>query len=65
MRARLGLGDDTPAAGALAPRDHYPDALIAQVAAHLGAAIVTANPANFRPWIVFGKLDTSVREGRD
>ena len=30
------------------PRDHYPDALIVQVAARLGATIVTANLADFR-----------------
>ena len=47
------------------PRDHYPDALIAQIAPRLGAAIATANMADCRSWIVLGKLDASVQEGRD
>ncbi|HEX5503475.1 MAG TPA: type II toxin-antitoxin system VapC family toxin [Thermomicrobiales bacterium] len=51
--------------GAMEPRDHYPDVLIAQVAARLGATIVTANLADFRSWIALGKLDAAVREGRD
>lgn len=34
--------------GAMEPRDRYPDVLIAQVAARLGAAIVTVNRADFR-----------------
>lgn len=49
---------------AMEPRDHYPDALIAQVAARLGATIVTANRADFRAWIALGRLDATVREDR-
>ncbi len=48
--------------GAMEPRDHYPDALIAQVANRLGATIVTANRADFRAWIALGRLDATVRE---
>ncbi len=51
--------------GAIEPRDHYPDVLIAQVAARLGAAIVTANLADFRTWIALGRLDAVVQEARD
>lgn len=51
--------------GAMEPRDHYPDALIAQVTARLGATIVTANRADFRAWIALGRLDATVREDRD
>ncbi len=51
--------------GAMEPRDHYPDALITQVAARLGATIVTANLADFRAWSALGRLDVTVREGRD
>ncbi len=50
--------------GAMEPRD-YPDALIAIVAARLGAAIVTANLADFRSWIVLGKLDATAQDARD
>ena len=48
--------------GAMEPRDHYPDVLIAQIAARLGAAIVTANLADFRSWIALGRLNAVVRE---
>ncbi len=51
--------------GTMEPRDHYPDVLIAQVAARLGAAIVTANLADFRAWIALGRLDAVVQEARD
>ncbi|CAA9567067.1 MAG: hypothetical protein AVDCRST_MAG88-1992 [uncultured Thermomicrobiales bacterium] len=47
------------------PHDHYPDALIAVIAARLGAAIVTANLADFCSWIVLGKLDATVQDARD
>ena len=51
--------------GAMEPRDHYPDALIAQVADRLGATIVTANVADFRAWIALGRLDATVQDARD
>jgi predicted nucleic acid-binding protein len=51
--------------GAMEPRDHYPDVLIAQVAHRLGATIVTANRADFRTWITLGRLDATVREEQD
>lgn len=51
--------------GAMEPRDHYADVLIAEVAARLGATIVTANLADFRSWIALGKLDATVQDGRD
>lgn len=48
--------------GAMEPRDHYPDTLIAQVAARLGATIATANRADFQGWIALGRLNATVRE---
>lgn len=51
--------------GAMEPRDHCPDALIAQVADRLGAAVVTANLADFRAWIALGRLDAVVQDARD
>jgi len=51
--------------GAMEPRDHYPDVLIAQIAARLGATIVTANLADFRAWIALGDLDATVQAGKE
>ena len=51
--------------GAMEPRDHYPDVLIAQIAGRIGAAIVTANLADFRTWIALGGLDATVQDGRE
>lgn len=53
------------ARGAMEPRDHFADVLIAQVADRLGAAILTANVSHFRSWIAFGKLNAVVQELRD
>ncbi|CAA9556400.1 MAG: hypothetical protein AVDCRST_MAG18-706 [uncultured Thermomicrobiales bacterium] len=46
--------------GAMEPRDHYPDVLIAQIADRLGAAIVTDNVGDLRDWIALGRLDATV-----
>ena len=46
--------------GDMKPRDHYPDVLIACVAARLGATIITANAADFRRWVTLGGLDANV-----
>lgn len=46
--------------GDMEPRDHYPDALIAYMAARIGATIITANVADFRRWITLGRLDATV-----
>lgn len=47
--------------GAMEPRDHYPDVLIAQIAGRIGAAIITDNVVDFRRWISVGSLDATVR----
>lgn len=47
--------------GAMEPRDHYPDVLIAQIAARIGAAIITDNVIDFRRWVSLGSLDATVR----
>jgi predicted nucleic acid-binding protein len=47
--------------GDMEPRDHYPDVLIAYMAARIGATLVTANVADFRRWVVLGGLDIPVR----
>ena len=46
--------------GAMEPRDHYPDVLIAQIADRIGAAIVTDNVSDLRDWIALGRLDATV-----
>ena len=46
--------------GAMEPRDHYPDVLIAQMAGRVGAAVVTDNVADLRGWVRLGHLDATV-----
>lgn len=48
--------------GAMEPRDHYPDALIAQLAGRIGAAVITSNVSDIRDWIVLGRLDATAAE---
>ena len=50
--------------GAMEPRDHYPDVLIAQVASRIGAAVITDNAADFRGWIQLGRLDSTVSSAK-
>jgi predicted nucleic acid-binding protein len=47
--------------GDMEPRDHYTDALIAHVAARIGATIVTAIAPDFRHWVTLGRLNVTVR----
>lgn len=47
--------------GAMEPRDHYPNLLIAQIAARIGAAIVTDNVSDLREWVALGKLDATIQ----
>lgn len=46
--------------GAMEPRGHYPDVLIALAASRIGAAILTDSADDFRAWIVLGSLDATV-----
>ncbi len=46
----------------MAPRDHYADVLIVQVAARLEATLVTANQGDFRAWITLGRLNVRLRD---
>ncbi len=46
--------------GAMEPRDHLPDVLIAQVAGRIGAAVVTDNVVHLRRWIALGRLDAVI-----
>lgn len=46
--------------GAMEPRDHYPDVLIAQSAGRIGAVVVTDNVADLRSWIRLGRRDATV-----
>ena len=50
--------------GAMEPRDHYPDVLIAQIASRIGATVVTDNAADFRGWIQLGRLDSTVSSAK-
>lgn len=50
--------------GAMEPRDHYPDVLIAQIAARIGATIVTDNVSDLRDWVTLGKLDATIQPPR-
>lgn len=51
--------------GAMAPRDHYADVLIVQIAARLKATLVTANQADFLAWIALGNLNVRLRNTHD
>ncbi len=42
------------------PRDHFPDVLIAQIAARIGTAIVTDNVSDLRDRVALGRLDATV-----
>lgn len=46
--------------GAMEPRDHYPDALLAQIAGRIGAAVITSNASDIREWIALGRLNAAV-----
>jgi predicted nucleic acid-binding protein len=46
--------------GAMEPRDHHPDVLLARIADRIGAAIVTDNVSVLRDRIALGRLDATV-----
>lgn len=48
--------------GAMEPRDHYPDALIAQIAGRMEAAIITDNVGDLRGWIALGRLNATIAD---
>jgi len=61
-----GSGVGLPAAPPLIrPLSLDTTALIAQIAAHIGATVVTANRTDFRAWIALGDLDATLQEGTE